>query len=322
MSNEDFLELSGLFDSYGLPPVVSDSLSVLDKFSASGFKTHSVSEICSMSTAIPKHAILIPAAPSRHPNTELHRRLKNSAILLIPLLAFSHDERAVDYIITRLRLLDFSDACQRNRRTIEFIQHFERKINVYSPGCHLSVELGNNVDVFAPKLEPNIVAGEWISIIQFLEIGLVPNQDCSSFDVNGTLSCGGVSIAHHLHSHFESGPAAQEAWILVRDLMESGRFPLTLEVEKSQMKSIRTSDGVNILEKIKPLTDQVLRGNLTEVGFGSLSPSDDIDWCVNSQLNEPVGALHLALGAGEDAAHIDFVSPDSRIAEMEGWQEP
>ena len=56
------------------------------------------------------------------------------------------------------------------------------------------------------------------------------------------------------------------------------------------------------------------RGNITEVGFGSLPSSETTDWSINSQLNEPAGGVHLALGAGETAAHIDFVSPNAMIS--------
>ena len=52
------------------------------------------------------------------------------------------------------------------------------------------------------------------------------------------------------------------------------------------------------------------------MGFGSLEPCAETDWSVNSQLNEPSGGIHLALGAGDEAAHIDFVSPFAKVIEL------
>jgi hypothetical protein len=192
---------------------------------------------------------------------------------------------------------------------IEFVQHVDLPITVESPGCRLVVELGDNVDVMVPKVVADITVGQWISIIQYLEIGLVPNVDNSSFLVNGTLLFEGVVVAHHLHSHFQSGPLAEKAWSLLDELRMNGRFPLVLEIENSRLRSILTRDEVDVLGCILPLTDEMMRGGLTEVAFGALAASGDTDWTINSQLNEPAGGMHVGIGAGESAAHIDFVSP-------------
>jgi hypothetical protein len=68
-------------------------------------------------------------------------------------------------------------------------------------------------------------------------------------------------------------------------------------------------DGIDIADRLLPLTDEMMRGGLTEVAFGASAASDDTHWTVNSQLNEPPGGFHLGIGAGEFAAHIDFIAP-------------
>jgi hypothetical protein len=125
--------------------------------------------------------------------------------------------------------------------------------------------------------------------------------------------CDGVSIAHHLHSHFESGPIAETAWNTFAKVRSRGGFPLTFEIKESKPVSLNTRYGEDILDVIVPFTDEMLRGHLTEVAFASLTASLDTDWTINSQLNEPAGGIHVALGAGETAAHIDFVSSRARI---------
>lgn len=308
-----FTSLRSLYDSGELPTVVSDSPNLLYGFSSKGLKTLSVVDLCSDPSLAPREVILVAAVPAKHPNAPLRNALKNSATLFIPLLAFSYDDRAIEYLIRQLASVDFVSACERSRRLIEYVQHVREPIQVSSPGCHLTISLGDNVDLFAPKLTPRIAEGESISIIQFLEVGIIPNQELTSFDVNGTLLCDGVSIAHHLHSHFQSGPLADEAWNLFCEVRLNRGFPLMLEVQDSRMSAVRTKDGIDILQRILPLTDSMLRGRLTEVAFGSLDPSSETDWSINSQLNEPAGGVHLGLGAGETASHIDFVSARARL---------
>lgn len=316
-----YASIRGLYESGELPTVVSDSPAVLSGFSNLGFRTLSVTSLCADPRLAAKETILVAAVPAKHPNAALRDALRNSATLFVPLLAFAYDERSIAYLIRRLISIDFSEACNQSRRIVEYVQHTEEPIFVSSEGCHLTINLGQNIDIMAPKLAPRISLGESISIIQFLEVGLVPNQDLTSFRVNGTLSCEGVSIAHHLHSHFQSGPIAERAWKIFDDVRSRNAFPLTLEVRDSEISAINTAGGVDILQQILPLTDEVLRGRLTELAFGSLTPSNETDWSINSQLNEPAGGVHIALGAGETASHIDFVSSRAKILNFYDYSE-
>ena len=306
--------LRQLFGTGNLPTVVSDSPYARKQFAAQGFTVLTPNSISSRETNAPHEVLFVPSVPSVHPNPELLAVLKDSAVLVVPLLAFSSSDRDVDYLVKRLKLLCFETACKKNLQLIEFIQHVKKPITVKSTGCSLTVELGENVDVMVPKISPEISVGEWISIIQYLEVGLVPNSENSSFLVNGTLSCDGIVVAHHLHTHFKSGPIASEAWQLFKDLRLNGQFPLIIEIENSTVQSILTNDGSGLADNILVLTDEIMRGNLTEVAFAALPMSDETDWSLNSQLNEPAGGVHVGIGSGENAAHIDFISPQATFS--------
>ncbi|TCB77252.1 hypothetical protein [Acinetobacter sp. ANC 4173] len=308
------MEFSGirkLFGNTELPTVVSDSSYVLTRFSGSGFCVLHMDEVTSKKIIPPTKILLIPALPSVHPNENLLEALKQSAVLVVPLLAFSSGNKDVDYLLDRLSSLCFESTTKKNLELTEFIQYLDTPIIVESSKCKLMVELGDDVDIMVPKVEANIAIGQWVSIIQYLELGLVPNANNNSFKVNGTLSCDGVTIAHHLHSHFTAGPLALQAWQVFEELRANNQFPLILEIEQSILKSILTNDGIEVLHRILPLTDEIMRGSLTEVAFAALSASGDTDWSINSQLNEPAGGFHIGIGAGEQAAHIDFVSPNA-----------
>ncbi|NOJ21074.1 hypothetical protein [Vibrio jasicida] len=310
----EFTSLRALFHSGELPVVISDSPVLLDKFRSVGFRVESIDNICRLGAEDVEEAILIPAIPAVHPNMQLRNALRNTAVLFIPLLAFSSKENTFDYLVNRLDFINFSLAQERSRRIVEFIQHLDGAMEVKTADCHFSLELSDDIHVFAPKLTPKIQVGESISIIQFLEVAIIPNGDGTSFSANGSFLCSGVSIAHHLHSHFESSKPADKAWSFLKNIRKHGGFPLKLEVSNSKVTSIKTKQGMNILDEIIPLTDEMHRGYITEVGFGSLEPSSSTDWSINSQLNEPAGGVHIALGAGDTAAHIDFVSPLAKFS--------
>lgn len=304
-----FEGLKQLFGRTELPSVVSDSAYVLDVFRASGFESLEVSSVSSQTVDVPPAVLLVPAAPSIHPNHELLASLENSAVLVVPLLAFAYGESEIDYLIQRLSNLSFADSCERNRELLEYVQHKDGPITIEGNGCRLIVELGDEVDIMIPKVVPNIAIGEWISIIQYLEVGLVPNRTHSSFRVNGQLAVEGVTVAHHLHSHSWSAPIANEAWSLLHGLRSAGLFPLVLTIENSMVLNIVSKDGADFTGRLLQLTDEIMRGGLTEVAFGALEASDETDWTLNSQLNEPAGGFHVGIGAGESAAHIDFIAP-------------
>lgn len=142
-----FASLKCLYESGELPTIVSDSPAALKIFKSSGFNTASVDDVCSAPCAAPREAILIAAIPGKHPNLALRNALRNTATLFVPLLAFSYNERAIEYLMRRLMSLNFSEACERSRRILEYIQHTNDPIFVSSEACRLEIELGNNVSV-------------------------------------------------------------------------------------------------------------------------------------------------------------------------------
>ncbi len=311
-----YQNLTKLFSSGFLPVVVSDSEYVLNTFSHYGFKVFLLSEVYENQEA-PEEIILALVDPSASPSPHIFdKTFGNSAILVCPLMSFSgNDDRSIDYFLSRLKEIDFELACERGKKRLEQLQSLDDLLEVSYKKCTLTVELGSHLEVFAPKITPIIKSGEWISVSQFLEIALIPNSDYSCFIANGEFICEGISVAFHRHNYETSGQLAIEAWDIFQSVREQGGFPLKLTLVNSEVKTILTSCGDDILDRIKPLTDEVFHGKLVEVGFASLEPSLNTDWSINSQLNEAAGGVHLALGTGVKAAHIDFISPNAIVTE-------
>ena len=306
--------ISKLFASGELPTVVSDSDYVLETFNAVGFDVLSLSSLCYKTEQTPKEILLVQVDIERFPPPEkLENSMGQSAVLFAPLVSFGADNRSIDYFVSRLKKINFVSACASSRCRVEQFQKQQKPLSISSAQFKMSVELGDNLEIFAPKLLPEIRFGEWISVAQFLEVALIPNEDYSSFKVNGQLSCNGISIAVHQQNYAVSKPLAERAWQTFAEIRSKDGFPLTLEIEHSKIMGIITQNGNDILNDIKPLTDKTFYGCLTEVGFASQIPDTNIDWTINSQLNEGSGGVHIALGTGVDASHIDFISSNARV---------
>lgn len=307
--------VSQLFASGSLPVVVSDSNYVLKSFDAAGFPVLPLSTINLAAERILEEVILAIVDHRKVPTHEdLETVLGQSAVLIAPLMSFCGSHRSIDYFVSRLKEIDFVVSCANSRDRLEQLQSLKKPLSVSSQDCELIIELGDKLEVFAPKLDPTIKQGEWISVSQFLEVALIPNEDYSSFNVGGKLSCDGISIAIHGHNYNVAKLSASKAWSIFSEIRNSGGFPLTLSFENSKVLEIRTFNGEDILDDIKPLTDDTFHGFLIEVGFASQTPDSGIDWTINSQINEGSGGIHVALGTGIDAAHIDFISPYAKVS--------
>lgn len=305
--------LAGLFPDQS-PKIVSDSNEVIRQFSSYGFACLKLGDVISGIVPSPVSVILITCDPFLIPaRGALIKAFGKSAVLIIPLLSFESSVNAIDYLARTLRRVDFKAACSANLHLVEALERTVSPIRVLSNQDLLSVELSLSLEVALPKVAPDIGIGEWVSLGQFLELGLVPNEGHTAFNVNGKMWCDGMAVAHHRHNLSEARPKAFEAWMILSDVHKRGGFPLELTIDSSRMVSVRTRDDVDILHALLPLTDEVFRGLLTEVAFASINAFPEPDWTVNSQLNEGAGGSHVALGTGVHAAHIDFVSTLARV---------
>lgn len=305
--------LSRLFPSEP-PHIVSDSILACKLFSNLGFKSIFLGDLIRGTEPTPNSVILITCDPKLIPARGLLSKLfGQSSVLIVPLLSFAADDEAIIYFSETLPRVDFQAACQANLSLVEALEQTQVPIMVSSGEFSMAVDLSLSLEIALPKLNPEIAKGEWVSLGQFLEIGLVPNEGHTAFNVNGTLICDGVAVAHHRHNLESARPKAFEAWNILSQVRKDGGFPLNVEVCSSKVISVKTTAGKDLLPDLLPLTDEVFRGMLTEVAFASTSAFTEVDWTINSQLNEGAGGSHIALGTGVHAAHIDFVSSNAKF---------
>ena len=262
--------------------------------------------------------VALPTTPTDVGNHDLWREyFADSRVLIIAGIAFDPSLEAMAYTLERIARSSFVNAAQLNNELLDLVATSER-IVVTSAGTELHCTFGE-ITMLRPKVEPELEPGEWESVGAYFEVGLVSQPDefmtgiKPGFDVDGEFVADGVSVAVHRHVGDEVRTMAVGAWSLSRDLERDGDFPLRLTVENSVLRKVITSAGRDISPELLGFTNVGLGGMLTEFSFSSNAAMrpEEIDWSINSQMNEGAIGVHLAVGEGLTGAHIDFIAVDA-----------
>lgn len=274
----------------------------------------------------PSHnCIVIPTDPHGRPIPKIttnpdfyERHFGKSACLMIPFRSFAqphnNSSEAEIYLLESLNKINLIDASTNVRQIIHALSSNSNYLKINSQlGTKLEIELGDNLQIVHPKTSPSIKPGEWVSIAQYLEVGIIPLAQKNSFRVDGELHANGFAIAHHIIKANLALPEALTAW----NKLSNRKNGYIVSIENNQCTSIKTSIGEEIKEEILVHTDASSRGKLLELAFSTINMTDTPNWGINSQINEAWGGIHIAFGAGVTGAHIDFIDT---VAET-SWQQ-
>ncbi|WP_242487737.1 hypothetical protein [Pseudomonas sp. TH31] len=152
------------------------------------------------------------------------------------------------------------------------------------------------------------VSGNFVqSVAEFFEVHYAhmnPHEQCP-FSFSGTLKIEGILTI--LRKHNPELPDGLK--ISLKCLSDRiSQHSATLVVRDNIITSLKTNNE----EHIKPLNLATgARGlRLTEFAIGvndAIAPT--IDYKINSQMNEGIRGVHVAIGDGSSGYHIDFLSP-------------
>lgn len=106
----------------------------------------------------------------------------------------------------------------------------------------------------------------------------------------------------------------------MQQLRSNGEFPLTINLVRSRASSIVTRQGKDVAAEIRNLTNESYDLMLLEVAFSGNSGirAADIDWRINSVMNEGAAGMHIGIGDGVTGAHIDFIAPGVELTIPKG----
>lgn len=299
---------------FGQPPnFISDSKSVIDQLRGAGCLAFTFTQGESMPPKYKKNVVMVATNSNSIPSySKLHAFFRNSRVLMIPLLSFDPSMEATIYTFELIALSDFGEAVKANERWLTHLLDPGNLLNLRGNNCNLVCEIQEGVYVMRPKTEVALLPGEWDSIGSYFEVGMVPPPDSfrPGFIINGVLSVPGVAVAHHRQMNDGLQNLPELAWSLFKDLQEKNNFPVTLEIQDSRIVKALAGKA-DILSELSNLTNAERELILTEMAFStntSLS-SKQINWAMNSQMNEGVVGIHVGIGDGLTGAHIDFICP-------------
>lgn len=255
--------------------------------------------------------VLIPTDWARFPApSRLREQLVGHRVLWVPIASFDGATPTAMYSMSLLFRSDFNEAVLNNKRVLLKLLPPHRERVFRADGTELTFMLEDDVYVNS-RTRLELEDGEQASIGAYFEAELGANwvDKEETFHVNGHMRVSGVLASHHRELPRELGGRIPEAARLLQELRSA--IPFTVEIRDSHV--VPGSFG-SVDEAMRELTNPMYDGLLTELAFGTNTAlNSHLDWAHNSQFNEGVGGLHIALGDGLTGSHIDFVCPDGEL---------
>jgi len=308
------------------PLFVADDPTLAQWLTSEGLRVCLFHELSHTTKQQRRNVVLLPTKTAGLSYFQLEKNFKSSRLLIIPLVAFDPSFDAAKYTLYTLAASDFVGSTKANLDWISRLGDSSlREIHFRGQIGELEVVLKERLDLMLPATQAQLLPGEWEAIGMFFEIAMIPdNEDFfhPGYVVNGEIDVTGVAIAHHRVMPEQLTHLPKEAWELLGSLIRTGRFPLRVRVENSQLISARTRDGFEITDALRRFSNPQLELMLVEMAISNNTGLDAgmIDWGVNSVMNEGVGGIHFAVGDGVTGAHIDFICPGMEATLIKGGQ--
>ena len=282
--------------------IISDSEDFLRECAHLGFNTENISEI----EKLPKNSIIFSFSNDAAKLTfDIAKNTKNKKSVFCATQVFEPSLASALYSLKLLLSSNFEHALCTQRSVLNMLNSNE--------SFFLS---GNDADArvtIFPHAQPYALLAEDIehdfvqSVAEFFEVHYAhmnPQEPCP-FSFSGTLKIAGIlTVLRKPNPTLPEGLKTSLKWLSDR-ISEDGAF---LSVEDNIITSLKVKNEEHI--KLLDLAAGSRGLKLTEFAIGvneAIAPS--IDYKINSQMNEGISGVHLAIGDGSSGYHIDFLSP-------------
>lgn len=291
--------------------IVCDDTSVAGAVSAAGWRdVRDLAHYSAWPAQPIQHAILLCADWTTPMDPRLADVLHSCTVLHVPLFAFDATPPVAVYTMEMLRLSDFSKAVERNRATVAFLgrEPSYRFTGRNGQATNLKCILADDI-VVATALTADLKTGVATPLGIFFEVELEWDEARQrAFRVRGSLDVDGVLCAVAEDFAGDPGPARAVAARVLDAAMPGG---LRLVIEDNVVVSCTTPAGRSCLPELAEATGADLVLSEFSIGTNRLPRPD---FSLNAQINEGAGGIHVGLGGGSAAVHMDFVSLHARPA--------
>jgi hypothetical protein len=284
------------------PIFVCDNQNVLDWLNNQNLKCLSL-EDCKKS--IPPAIISI--CSSQEHFDFLPKLAKLSKVLILPQIAFDSSPDASIYSIALLLESDFAEAerlrmhWKKTIQTCEYLHFAGEKTELF---CYLQKEID-----FCAVTDSKLEIGLSRSVAEYFEDSLENHgtRNDSCFIIEGDIAAEGMLMAKNPSINFNVDPTDVHKKFFEKKKNISSDF--VLKVRDNKLIKC-TFDGLDVLHEIQILVGDKHNLSITELGIGvNTKISNQINYNINSQVNEGVEGIHIGLGDGKTGYHLDFLVP-------------
>lgn len=286
--------------------IIADSPDFLNECSMLGFTTLNLKNI----TTLPKNSIIFSF--SNHAAKLTFELAKNTEIKKSIFCAVQVFDPSVASAIYSLKLLlnsDFEQAL-KTQRTVLNMLNSNSNFRLSGNDAHAETTISKHASPYA-LIKEDIADNFVHSVAEFFEVHyahMKPHEPCP-LTFNGTLKVSGILTVLR-----KANPALSEdlkaSLQCLTQLISDEEALLT--VENNTIISFKTKnlEHINLLE----LAAGPRGLKLTEFAIGvNESIASTINYQINSQMNEGISGVHLAIGDGSSGYHIDFLSPGVNV---------
>ncbi|WP_454562285.1 hypothetical protein [Pseudomonas sp. AIG] len=286
--------------------IIADSNEFLRECELLGFATANIAQL----EAFPKNSIVFSFSNEAAKKTfEIARKTERKKIIFCATQVFEPSLTAALYSLELLMNSDFQQSLCSQRAVLNMLNSYRR--------FSLSGNESNATVSILPHAQPYALLGEDVtetfvqSVAEFFEVHYAhmnPLEPCP-FVFSGTLNISGIlTVLRKPNPELPDGLKTSLKWL--SDRIASEKALLTIKENKITSLTMNKEEHIKLLDLAAGK-----RGlKLTEFAIGvNESISNKIDYTINSQMNEGVNGVHLAIGDGSSGYHIDFLSPSVSV---------
>ncbi|WP_160109393.1 hypothetical protein [Pseudomonas izuensis] len=287
----------------GRPSIIADSETFLQECSKLGFETANIFDI----DRLPQNSIIFSFTNDAAKLTfEIAQSTKLKKSIFCATQVFEPTLDTALYSLNLLLKSDFEKALITQRRVLNMLNSHDSFV-LTGNGAEAKVTVFSHAQPYAliaEDIEDNFIQ----SVAEFFEVHYahMNPQNPSPFSFHGTLKISGIlTVLRRPNPTLPEGLKTSLRW-LSNLISEKGA---TLSIENNIITSLKTDNDEHL--KLLDLAAGPRGLNLTEFAIGvNDSITTSINYKTNSQLNEGISGVHLAIGDGSSGYHIDFLSPE------------
>ncbi|MGL6243541.1 hypothetical protein [Pseudomonas sp.] len=294
-------KISTLF-GHEKPSIIADSEDFLRECALLGFNTANISGL----QKLPKNSIVFSFSNDAAKKTfELAKNTESKKSVFCAAQVFEPTVANALYSLKLLLSSNFEHALSTQRSVLHMLNSND-KFFLSGNDAEAQVSIFSHAQPYALLAED--VSHDFVqSVAEFFEVHYAhmnPQEPCP-FSFTGTLKIAGIlTVLRKANPILPEGLKISLKWLSDR-ISEEGAL---LSVKDNTITSlqINNEDYVKLLDLAAGS-----RGlKLTEFAIGVNEViASNIDYKINSQMNEGISGVHLAIGDGSSGYHIDFLSP-------------